>query len=60
MSPAAAPQRPPHMTAREAAEYLRVSLSTLARLDIAKAKFRGRVIYRVEVLDDFVRSHEAK
>ena len=60
MSAATTPQRPPHMTAREAADYLRVSLSTLARLDIAKAKIRGRVLYRTVTLDEFVRSHEAK
>ncbi|MBL9164436.1 MAG: helix-turn-helix domain-containing protein [Planctomycetaceae bacterium] len=57
----AAPQTPKYQNTLEAADYLRISVSALKRLhDIPKAKLRGRIIYRTEALDEYVRSHEAK
>lgn len=60
MTSATIAQTPPYQTTREAADYLRISVSALARLPIPKAKLNGRVLYRTETLDEFVRSHEAK
>ncbi|GHU30307.1 hypothetical protein FACS1894172_03320 [Spirochaetia bacterium] len=41
-------------TRKEAAQYLRVCLTTLARLGIPKTQVRRRVLYRQTVLDQWL------
>ncbi|BBO31947.1 helix-turn-helix domain-containing protein [Lacipirellula parvula] len=48
-----------HLTKQEAADFLNVSLRTLDRLDIAKVKIRGRVLYRRDTLDAWSKSQES-
>lgn len=43
----------------EAAEYLRISVRTLDRLDIPRVKIRGTVLYRRKALDMWAESQEA-
>jgi hypothetical protein len=44
-------------TRKEAAQYLRICLTTLSRLDIPKTQVRRRVFYRQSVLDKWLYEH---
>jgi excisionase family DNA binding protein len=47
------------LTRIEAANYLRISKSTLDKLDIPKSKLRRRVLYRKTALDQWLVKREA-
>ena len=51
----------PLMTYREAAEYLRISLATIDRMvragEISSVLIRGRRLFRIHDLNDYVRPH---
>jgi hypothetical protein len=44
----------PYLSRNEAADYLRVSVRTLARLSIPKININRRVVYRIDDLTAFV------
>ena len=58
MPPVSPAVDPLHLTKREAAARLRVSVRTLDRLPIARVKIRGKVLYRDDTLDAWSKSRE--
>jgi excisionase family DNA binding protein len=51
----------PLMTYQEAADYLRISLATIDRMvranELSSVLIRGRRLFRIEDLDEYIRSH---
>jgi excisionase family DNA binding protein len=51
----------PLMTYQEAANYLRISLATIDRMvragEISSVLIRGRRLFRIRDLDEYIRSH---
>jgi excisionase family DNA binding protein len=51
----------PLLTYQEAANYLRISLATIDRMvragEISSVLIRGRRLFRIRDLDDYIRSH---
>jgi len=48
---------PDILSRREAAAYLGICLTTLDRLDIPKTKVRHRVLYKIDVLKNWIDEH---
>ncbi|WP_010259917.1 helix-turn-helix domain-containing protein [Treponema primitia] len=57
MAPAIFNMAAPVKTRQEAAQYLRVCLSTLSKLEIPSIKVRRRVLYQQSVLDAWLQDH---
>jgi excisionase family DNA binding protein len=47
----------PLMTYQEAADYLGISLATIDRMVRAGDLIRGRRLFRIRDLDEYIRSH---
>ena len=51
----------PLMTYQEAADYLRISLATIDRMvranELSSVLIRGRRLFRIRDLDEYIRSH---
>jgi len=46
------------LTRKEAAQYLKIGISTLRKLDIPKVMIHSRVLYTQKALDKFILSHQ--